>query len=328
MSMNFRSYTDKDLERVVALYIDCLGDHVPNTFIQKLLSGEKSVLDWKYGYGNSTRFVAEIDNRIIGHHGSLSRKMIFKDEEIDAVELVDLMVHPDFRNRGIATEIERHHEGMLLNKGVDFILRFPNNINGGRIRRKRNDYIPLSSVPLLGKKKLTHQSSKDVYQTDRFNEKLDELFAKVKDNFGITTIRNKSYLNWRFFDNPINEYHIYIQKHKQGPSDIQGYVVLKIYDTGTTKIGDIIDILADSSETLANLINFGEDYFAKKGINSMAAYIVPKSYYAQNFLEHGFIGEEIGRTLFIKPLDKKLEAFCKAESLGEFHITMMDHDVY
>ena len=292
LSIDFRLYESSDLEQILYLYRVCFGDHTTNTFIQKLLSGDTSVLDWKYK--NSMRVVALDRDRIIGHSGTQQRKMIYGNKEINVAESVDLMVVPEFRRRGVATKLERYRENILLDQRVDMFLGFPNKLSEA-LMRTRSPEIPLYAIPLLEKTNLISKPWNDVYEIKEFGEDVN----KLPNSIDCTTKREPAYLNWRFVENPLNSYDIFVQRTEQ----TQGYVILKKYN----QTGHVVDFMADSHETLVNLLKFSEDYFSKKDMKAMSAYVISGSSYYDDFVKHGFVNKNIDRTFWVTPLNKKLE---------------------
>jgi len=323
MSVEFREYYDSDLGQVLNLYIASFANHATNRQIQKLKSGNTSVLDWQYSDKQSTRVVAMNHGKIIGHCGGIHRRMIFQGEELDAIESVDLMVHPDNRSLGIGTQLDRVHIELVLKRNNSILFRFPNKKNESRIK-KYAPYFTHFALPVITGGVIEYNPRSCINEVEKFGPEVDSLFENQKNKLGLTTVRNHQYLNWRFVDNPINNYTLLTQ---QSHEKIDGYAVLKIHDESIQKKGHLIDFLADSHSTLTNLVMFAQNYFTEKGIRDVTAYVTPNNCYAHIFKNFNFLRKN-DTSLFIYVLNNRFLTLTQTDTVKSAHITMMDHDVF
>jgi len=323
MSIEFREFHDSDLDQIVELYISSFADHVTNRQIQKLKSGSTSILDWQYSDQQSTRVVALIHGKIIAHCGGMHRKMIYHSEELDAIESVDLMVHPDNRSIGIGTQLDKFHTELVSKKNNSVLFRFPNKKNESRIKMYAPNYTHFD-LPVISREVIEFYPRSCINKVEKFGPEVDHLFEKQKNKLGLTTVRSHQYLNWRFIDNPINNYNIFVQ---QSYEKIDGYAVLKIYDDSIQKKGHIIDYLADSDSTLTNLVMFAQNYLTEQDIRNVTTYLTPNNCYSQIFKNFKF--EQINdRSFFIDVLNRKFQNLNQSDEVNRAHMTMMDHNVF
>lgn len=318
MNYVIRQYDSKDLEQVISLYCTCFSDHSDNTFIQKLKSRDYKTLSWKYQHPKSSRLVAEINGKIIGHHGAIYRRLIENGNKYNAYECLDLMVHPNYRRKGIATKIRDRHINKLKN---NFIVSFPNN-KSIRILKKSLNTDQLLPVPLFTKTHLGSHKTSHIKPLIKFNKSTNSLFQKNVKKMNLTTTRNANYLNWRLINNPINKYHIF--KYQKNINEVMGYIVLKLFTTKNNCIGHIIDFLADDNDVLSELMQFSENFFFNRNADTITTYMTPNSPFFQNHISYGFKLENIDRKMFVAfP-----ENYKKRNNRSKLHVTMLDHDIY
>jgi mycothiol synthase len=114
MVTSIRNYLAEDESEVVALWNLCLPrDEITlNTFRRKI------ILDSNFDARGC--FVALVDGRIVGFLLGLYRRFPYFDVgmEADRGWVTALFVHPDFRRRGIASDMIRLAEGFLAGEGV------------------------------------------------------------------------------------------------------------------------------------------------------------------------------------------------------------------
>ena len=82
---------------------------------------------------------------------------------------------------------------------------------------------------------------------NRFDERLNRLWERVRRHTGITIVRNNVYLNWRFVQNPHGQYKIFAAL--EDDSEICGYMVSTLKREMGLKIGYIVDFLVSEDDT-------------------------------------------------------------------------------
>jgi len=76
---------------------------------------------------STTYFNLAINNqKIIGQSGAIPLLFNYKGETIKTTRVQNVMVHPDFRKRGIFFQTLKNLTEYLKSKGEDFIITFPN----------------------------------------------------------------------------------------------------------------------------------------------------------------------------------------------------------
>ena len=120
-----------------------------------------------------------------------------------------------------------------------------------------------------------------------FDNRIDDFWKKVSDDYNIIVVRDKKYLNWRYFDAPNKHYMVYIAE-KEG--EICGYMVLGCKMKDDMTFGYIFDIIApmDREDIIQCLILKAVDCFKKEKVVAIFAKMVANGVYRKSFLKNGF----------------------------------------
>lgn len=116
-SYRVRPYEPRDRERMLALYTEVFGEQPDGWF------------DWKYLDNPATDepviFVAEEDGELVGARPTLPLEMQVGTERRLAVVLVNPMVHPDHRRRGIFSRMAEYSREHLGEREPSIAIGFP-----------------------------------------------------------------------------------------------------------------------------------------------------------------------------------------------------------
>jgi hypothetical protein len=160
----------------------------------------------------------------------------------------------------------------------------------------------------------------DIAAAGAFVNEIDGLWGKPRYIF--CTIRDKTYLNWRYFDNP-DEYRVVVAR---GTGSYLGYIVTKISIDG--RIGTICDFITldDRLDVFHALIDEAEKFLGAAGVHLIQLRCAAGSPYhealvARGYYDHGslgsqpvivYSGSDRGRTLL--------------ETKAPWHFTLSDCD--
>lgn len=174
------------------------------------------------------------------------------------------------------------------------------------MKQKNKSYDPLSSeiLPVL-----------------KFDEEVDGLWGSQRKDFIFFTIRDKNYLNWRFFLNP-DDYTILIAKKN---NTILGYIVLKISRNDDSCIGSICDFITyqDRNDVFKQLLSEAEKLFQNERVDFIQLLCSSNSPYFEPLCNFGYLirrdrpvivytGTDVGKQIY--DTDKK------------WHFTLADAD--
>lgn len=181
-------------------------------------------------------YVAEVDGEIVGLRSFIVERLKIHEKEWLAGLGVDIMVHPDFRRYGIASQVANEAFVDMEEAGMPILVGFPNEAAFKVYSRRRSNWRHVCSVPLLIKplnfeailgnyiknslaravvkvptqilwsiffRGRSHQTRDyTLARVDGFDERFDVLWEDVRDQYGILLTRDRAFLHWRFQEKP------------------------------------------------------------------------------------------------------------------------------
>jgi GNAT superfamily N-acetyltransferase len=293
---------------------------------EKGLEKEKWMRWWNWMYmdnpaGDSRIWVADHEGKIVGSRSVILVKMKIAGETVIASENTDLMTHPDYRRQGIFSTLERKSFDQLEDCGVCITYSFPGSmsypgyIKSGKFfdmyalqtmikplnlentlkRRIKNKFL-LKICTVIGylfinifyrAKKPPEVDGLTITKISSFDDRINDFWKKISNDYEIIVVRDKEYLNWRYVDVPDVNYTIYLAEENE---EICGYVVL-----GCTKqdqlSGHIIDIIAplDRPEVIHFLLSKAVEYFEEEGVNIIFCEMIADKMFYKIFKKNGFL---------------------------------------
>ena len=311
-----RDYREGDEKEIIELY---------NIVFGKTLSFER--WNWIYNKGGDfSKFIAlaeSNDGKIVGHYALMPIKVKSgKNDCMIATLSLDTMVHPVYRRQGMFPILAKYLYDKISQQHVPFTYGFPNK-NSYKGFIKHLNWKPISNtLPIVGKilntknviskiigggfvcssaqyvadlglsiyyryKKQKNFPGYIIEKQPNFGEWANVLWKKSSNDFKIAVVRDKEYLNWRYIDNPSENYSIYLVRNRK---EEVGYMVTKFEERFGLKIGYLVDILIlpEEQKALSELILYAVDHFSKNDIDIVNCLIVNKPY-LKLFKSNGFI---------------------------------------
>jgi hypothetical protein len=240
---------------------------------------EKNFLNWQYTTpfsSESNLLVIKLKNKVCGFLGVIPLKMNYFGKTISDSCLANLMTDKIFRNKGLGINFissgvtgfdiahtTGHSQQMTnlfdkmnwtANIPLKRYLKILNQAKAFQLANcssdsKNNHFFELSPEERIS----SNFSFKEIFF---FDEEIDKFWYKVKEKYPITIERTSNYLNWRYSNHPLLNYHIFVSKKND---EIKSFIILRIEELQDHKIGRIIDFISsDKAEffTLSNLIQY------------------------------------------------------------------------
>jgi GNAT superfamily N-acetyltransferase len=264
--------------------------------------------------------LAEDGNKIVGHLADLPKRFSVQGEVVLGTLTHDMMVHPDYRRRGISTATARHaihkiekEKGRfmtaysireesfhsLVKTGWRPVLKLPVLVFPIRFRGIVNRYVPSRPMSLLigamarcfyfflfGWRKKRKGKEVDIERVHELDEEFDRFWGKAVSLFPIMGHRSRSYLAWRYLRHPTRSYVIY-RALQQG--EMKGYIVLRKVELLRFNSAVIVDLLALDEETLSKLVKKGVEHSQRDGVD-LLGFMVPKPHpYYRSLRRGGFL---------------------------------------
>lgn len=268
--LTFRIFQPSDREKIYKLWVvQFKPDHIEK---------RKNIFPWlvegnPYSMGKCSPYhIVECNNEVVGYYGKMPLKFMVKGKIIDAFFSHDLLLHLRYWGKGVADKLV-----MELAAGSDSLIAAIGmgqsnyklhkrcgwlDINGCYLylniyniewylkKKLKNELIAkVLSYLLNGTLKMYRLSSmlhpvktfqKEVSQS--FDARFDAFAERVSKHFGVIVLRSAMYLTWKYLQKPNLRYWI-VSALQEG--QIVGYVVFRLKRANQTKVGIIVDILAD-----------------------------------------------------------------------------------
>jgi hypothetical protein len=119
-----------------------------------------------------------------------------------------------------------------------------------------------------------------------FDHRIDDLWNRVSKFYEIVVVRDKRYLNWRYFKKPNAKYKVLIGEENE---KILGYIVLLCRAEKNLKVGYIVDVLASSKNTVESLISKAIECFREDNVHLIRCVMLKNSTYHRILRSYGFL---------------------------------------
>jgi GNAT superfamily N-acetyltransferase len=298
--------------------------------LRKIVFGEmeKDKLDekfwrWEFEEGPDGRafvYIVEDGEVVIGHLADLPKRFSVYGEVVSGTFHLELMVHPDYRRRGVFHEMEKYSvrhvrtgnrlfmtacairkESIDGLKKVGWkpvsklpVLVYPIKFSG-IVKR----YIPIQPLSLLlggagrvfylllfGLKKKKETEEVDIEEVARLDDEFDRLWQKANSLSPIMGVRDCSFLKWRYFQHPTWNYTVY-RGRKNG--ETTGYIILRKVDLLNFNSSAIVDLLALDEVTLKLLVAKAIEHSLREGAD-LLGFMLPQSHHYYKILRDvGFL---------------------------------------
>ena len=312
-----RDGDERDLKDILSLRETVFGDM------------EKDKLNpefWKWEFmagpdGKAFIYIAEEEGKLIGHFADIPRKFSVNGKTVLGTLSLDLMVHPDFRRRGIFGEMGRYAiqrvkaaQGLFLTAypireetiqgltkiGWKKIVGLPVLVYPIRFQGIVDRYLHFRPLSVLlggvagffyfllfqGRGRPKQTAGIAVDQVDQLDDEFDLFWQRASSIFPIIGVRDRLFLNWRYRQNPSRNYVIY-RARKNG--EMRGYIVLRKVDLLKFNSAVIVDVLVLDNETLHALVAKGIEHSYKEGA-ALLGFMVPKTHpYYRSLVGRGFL---------------------------------------
>ena len=316
---SIRIYEEGDEDEIFELTKAVWGEEVPEK--KRWMKG------WKWMHfdnpaGVSRTWLAEDGSKIVSQYPVILEDMKIGEEIIKGAQLVDTMTHPKYRRHGIAFTLGKKALSEVGSGGIQLVYCFPTQqvyplhiksgwfdvcafqvmvkpLNLKNILRKyfvRNRLIlnifTIGGNPIIKtffrSKKVSEEDMLKVREITSFDDRINDFWNKISDDYNIIRIRDKKYLNWRYVGMPNSDYTIYVAEEE---GKICGYIVLGCRNENNLAWGYLYDIiaLAGREDIIQCLIAKAVEYFSAKEVDAIFCKMIANKIYRKSFLRNGFI---------------------------------------
>jgi GNAT superfamily N-acetyltransferase len=272
--------------------------------------------------GSARTWLAVAADEIVGHYAVIPVRMRHGGENLMGSLSLETMTHPDYRRQAVFTSLASKVYEELAQAGISVTHGFPNE-NSVRGLVSKLDWLYISSLPVfvkplrasriveryIGHRALASAMGKpseflaglmfrptDAFQgqggsvrwIDRFDERMDAFWEQVAPRYQITVVRDSTYLNWRYLDNPGRRYRAVVA---EDGDDILAYLMLRPVERLRLRGGMIVDLGArpGCEGMLGVLIGEAERYFETQNVDLVASLVCGQPEYVDVLKGRGFV---------------------------------------
>jgi len=308
----------------------------------------KDFWDWQnrgHPLRNSSIWVVEDDYGvgIIGQYTNWPALVKINDEKLMGGITIDLLIDASHRRKGLFSVLGEQAKKDLDSVGMHFQITFPRREHVQNSFIKRLKWVKVGKLPFLVKMLLVERVQnricsivagrqfsvgKDSIRQPR-NEKsldgktitfkiiealpddIDNVWNLAKTDFQIAIVRNRSYLEWRYFLKPNGDYKV-IAAYSENV--LSGIIVLKTKRMFSIVVGFIVDILCVPDDELVKaLLRRAIEEFQQNRVAICGCVMTKNNRYYRSLLDCGFISAPD----VINPRTYTLDAYIASESVDE-----------
>ncbi len=271
--------------------------------------------------GDAIICIAEDDDNVVGQYAIVPVLIKIDSETITCAQSLDTMTHPDYRRQGMFEILAKENYSQASKKGIHIIHGFPNEFSyPGFI--KKLDWFNVSDMQLLFRplnwkstfklkidnkfllklgavignlaqhsifrtKKAPALKDLKITKISSFDDRIDDFWNEISNQYKIIIVRRKDYLNWRY-SAPDANYSILIAEkaHK-----IFGYIVLGHRMQRGVKEGHVFDLIAQSEEIMHCLISRSVGDCHKEKVDLIRYSLIADRTYQRAVKRCGFISQ-------------------------------------
>jgi hypothetical protein len=258
---------------------------------------DRTRAEWEYLFQRNPAgrriWLALYQGEVVAQYAALPIKVWMASGERTFAQIVDSMVHPAHRS-GLK------RPGLFVQTALPFFDAY-----GGRERDWVHYGWPVENAWRIGKTFLKYEvvrtqtvvarepdpdavAPREVERLRRFDDQARWLYERCVDDFGASAIRDATYLNWRYVENPFHEYALYGVRDPEGI--LRGYAVYRLADWKLPRMGLIADWLVPPGEPeVGELLRRALDARATADHASALAVFLPEwSPWFERFQDWGF----------------------------------------
>jgi hypothetical protein len=271
--------------------------------------------------GHGGIWLAVVADEIVGQYAVIPVRMQYCGDVIMASLSLDTMTHPDYRRQAVFTTLASKLYEELGGEDIAITYGFPNRYSVEGLVSKL-DWVYVCSLPVFVEPlrvsrivqtffangrlafpvkgvftllaSLLFKTREDrpeerarIRWIDRFDDRIDVFWEQVAPKYHIAVVRDSTYLNWRYFDNPGREYRALIAEREE---EVEGYVILRCMEQFGLRGGMIVDLgaLPGREVVLNALLAEAKRFFREQRMDLIACLLSGEDEYLGVLRKRGF----------------------------------------
>lgn len=242
------------------LYHVCFGKNVGIDYFE-----------WKFRAnpaGDTLHVVAESEGKMIGLVNFMPSRIRVGGVDARACQAADAMVHPQFRRRGLLTNMTRLANAKMEERSWSFVVNFTGEV-------LFSAYLRLGHYHLFDLEHRIAPSMRGLFQrlankiggvqriqpqdvSESFDERFDQLWQRTADLHDVAQRRDLAYLRWRYEHRPDSKYRVVTSDEKgilRGFAITRGPYIVDLWTDGDSHVisslaRKAIRVIQDQGEAL------------------------------------------------------------------------------
>ncbi len=216
--------------------------------------------------------------RPVFQYGGIPMRFWLAQAPASTMVAVDAMTAPAFRRRGLLTEVVDRAHAAWRQQGVAFVLGLPNEQWGSRIRavgwqpllslqwlvrplrpeallarRMRMPLLRRATLPAglwnrLLQRRLRREPQILTETIEQADESFDRLWERCRSDWMFSTVRDRSWVNWRFLASPARKYELTLARRSGEPV---GYTAHRLIETDGRVSAHLAELFAADTDPAA-----------------------------------------------------------------------------
>ena len=291
---------------------------------------------WKYAdnpAGFHSLVAEDPDGAIVAHYGGVPCRVNADGRRVQFGQNCDTFSDPAVRrglhNPGLFVRLAQAYASTHGHPDDDAVMYGLPSRDAGRIGARYLDYWPLRSQLLLAvRNDLAFPAADDsvrIEETADVPDDVDELYHRASQELRCTTIRDASFLRWRFTSHPEGVYRLFLARN-DADETLRGYAVYRPGRIVGRDGGLLVDWLADPGDDAAagSLLRAVLRAAWADHFRELFFLLSTSSPWFIRFQDWGFRGEPTPYTMTARPYDSKLEPDYLRD---HWHYTLADFDI-
>jgi GNAT superfamily N-acetyltransferase len=204
--MHIREANHKDIPQILKVLKASLGE----------ISSKKTEDVWRYKhidnpFGESLVLVADEEGELIGVRAFMRWRWQKGEQVYYTYRAVDTATHPDHRGKGIFKKLTLKALEIGKERGYHFVFNTPNNQSKPGYLKMGWKEVDKLKIHLRPVNLLSFKKKKLSYEIANYENSIEELlnsnfFNRLKTNDRLFTPKDLVYINWRYINNPLQNY--------------------------------------------------------------------------------------------------------------------------
>jgi hypothetical protein len=312
-AISVRPYRSGDESGLVHLFEQAFGRGIHEDHWRWKLASQPTPVD--------NVWLAECDQRPVFQYAGIPQRFSLAQEPAIAMISVDTMTAPDFRRRGLLTQVAGRAYQAWREAGVAFVFGLPNQQWGSRAaalgwqplfplqwlvlplqpqalaaRRLGLPWLRgMASIATLWKRWATAGVRPDpricTAAVNRAEDDFDRIWHECRSGWTFSTLRDRRWVEWRFLASPVRRYEICTARRADRPCGYAAYTLLPSAAGTAARLAELFTA-RDDHATRATLLRVLIDQLFAAGVEALHTLAVPGTEYFRWLRSAGFLRQQ------------------------------------